>query len=103
MRPQGCGFSRRRRVPWLPRTPRVVHLAVALALLAGCAGTTRPLRVAPGPARPHPGYDRFADSLSALDPAVFVGRRIAPDPGHGGVLPGDPDIVGPSDGDGDHA
>src|SRR5258706_14659938 len=87
MRPQGCGFSRRRRVPWLPRTPRVVHLAVALALLAGCAGTTRPLRVAPRPARPHPGYDRLADRLSALDPGVFGARRIALEPVHGGLLP----------------
>src|SRR5258705_6126970 len=97
MRPQGCGFSRRRRVPWLPRTPRVVHLAVALALLAGCAGTTRPLRVAPGPARPHPGYDRLADSLSALDPAVFVGRRIALDPGHGGFFRGSLGVGGLSE------
>ena len=88
MRPQGCGFSRPRRAAWRLRTPRAVPVAVMLVLLAGCAGVARPPQPPPAPPRPRPGYEQLADSLSALDAAVFAGRRIALDPGHGGFFRG---------------
>jgi N-acetylmuramoyl-L-alanine amidase len=66
---------------------------LALAL-AGCAGVSR---LPPGPARPKPGYERLADSLAALDPTVFVGRRIALDPGHGGFFRGSLGLKGLSE------
>ncbi|HEY6866088.1 MAG TPA: N-acetylmuramoyl-L-alanine amidase, partial [Candidatus Eisenbacteria bacterium] len=87
MRPQGRGLSRRRRAPGPPR-PRLALAGLALAAaLAGCAGIAPapPRPVAP---RPKPGYDHLADSLGALDPAAFRGRRIALDPGHGGFFRG---------------
>ena len=59
-----------------------------LVLLAGCAGVARPPQPPPAPPRPRPGYEQLADSLSALDAAVFAGRRIALDPGHGGFFRG---------------
>jgi N-acetylmuramoyl-L-alanine amidase len=66
-------------------------------VLAGCAGVARPPRLPPGPPRPKPGYERLADSLAALDPAVFVGRRIALDPGHGGFFRGSLGVHGLSE------
>ena len=96
MRPQGCGISRRRRAPWPLRTPRAVSFAVAL-VLAGCAGVAPPPRGQSGPSRPRPGYERLADSLASLDPAVFVGRRIALDPGHGGFFRGSLGVHGLSE------
>jgi N-acetylmuramoyl-L-alanine amidase len=88
MRPQGCGLSRHGRAPWPARAPRAIAAAMTLALLAGCAGVAKPPAPPPTPPRPRPGYERMADSLAALDPAVFRGRRIALDPGHGGFFRG---------------
>ncbi len=72
----------------LPRRVRAVLLAFALA---GCATTPSPrppgLRP-PVPGRPAPGYERRVDELQAVDSSVLAGRRIALDPGHGGIFRG---------------
>ncbi|MBI1799625.1 MAG: N-acetylmuramoyl-L-alanine amidase [Candidatus Eisenbacteria bacterium] len=74
------------------RTPRAARRAsparfVALALLlAGCAHVT-----APPPARlprPRPGYEHRLDELASVDASRLAGRRIAIDPGHGGLFRG---------------
>ena len=96
MRPQGRGLSRRRPAPRLPRARAVLAGAMLAAALAGCAGVAPP---PPRPAalRPRPGYDRLADSLAALDPDAFRGRRIALDPGHGGFFRGSLGVHGLSE------
>jgi N-acetylmuramoyl-L-alanine amidase len=94
----------RRRPPTrLARRPRptralahaaVLAVALAAALLSGCAGPA-PLRPGPAPPAPRParmrpaaGYVARRDSLPAVDPALLAGRRIVLDPGHGGFFKG---------------
>jgi N-acetylmuramoyl-L-alanine amidase len=65
----------------------VAVLALALAALTGpgCAVfRCRP----PAPPRPAPGYERLRDTLATVDAGGLAGRRIALDPGHGGVFRG---------------
>src|SRR5436309_1257620 len=72
-------------------------LLLLLALIAhGCAPVTvppspsRPLPSKPPTAkpRPHPGYDSRIDDFASVDTSAVRGRRIALDPGHGGVFRG---------------
>ncbi len=56
-------------------------LAIFLGLLAGCAHV-------PAPIRPRPGYERRIDELASIDATGLVGKRVALDPGHGGVFRG---------------
>jgi len=67
------------------RVPAPAALVLALAAFAGagCAAH-RP----PAPPRPAPGYERLRDTLAAVDASGLAGRRIALDPGHGGVFRG---------------
>ena len=102
MRPQGRGLSRRwhgsehsRALPAVPNGLGAAALAAAiLALVASCAGVARPPRLPPAPPRPRPGYEGLADSLDAFDPALYAGRRIALDPGHGGSFRGSMGVHG---------
>ena len=79
-----------------PRAARLrallMTLPVAVALaLGGCAAPRPPAPVVtlPPPApRPKPGYEHLVDSLGAVDASGLEGRRIAIDPGHGGVFQG---------------
>jgi len=57
-------------------------LAATLALAGGCA------HAPPPPPRPKPGYESRVDELASVDAAGLAGRRIALDPGHGGVFRG---------------
>jgi N-acetylmuramoyl-L-alanine amidase len=67
------------------RTRASLAAVLTLALAAGCAvAPRRP----PAPPRPAPGYDRLRDTLSAVDARGLAHRRIALDPGHGGVFRG---------------
>ncbi|TMQ51389.1 MAG: hypothetical protein E6K73_05970 [Candidatus Eisenbacteria bacterium] len=69
---------------WIVRTG--LGLAV-LSLLGGCAAGLAPPGPAPRP-RPRPGYERRVDELASVDASALAGRRIAIDPGHGGVFRG---------------
>lgn len=64
-------------------------LAAASLALASCARPPAPTPPAP-PARalPAAGYDRRIDSLPALPSRLLAGRRVAIDPGHGGLFRG---------------
>jgi N-acetylmuramoyl-L-alanine amidase len=62
-------------------------LALALATIAGTGCAVFPRRP-PAPPRPAPGYERLRDTLDAVDASGLAGRRIALDPGHGGVFRG---------------
>ncbi len=71
------------------RRAAVAILLAALAIGSGCG--PRPIAPPPSPAtgaRPAPGYDGRVDDLSAADTSVLAGRRVALDPGHGGVFRG---------------
>lgn len=57
----------------------------AAAFLAGCAATTART---PSAARPRPGYEARVDALTSVDASALAGRRIALDPGHGGLFRG---------------
>src|SRR5213593_4238235 len=62
--------------------------SVAMLLLAGCAArVARPPSETVRP-RPKPGYQRRVDELKSLDASALAGRRIAIDPGHGGLFRG---------------
>ncbi len=74
----------RRRAPWWPLA--LAALATTAAL-SGCASVpARP--PAQSAARPAPGYVKRVDELTAIDASSLAGRRIALDPGHGGVFRG---------------
>ena len=71
------GGARHRSAPWRCCSPRWPP--------PGCAvWRVRP----PAPPRPAPGYDRLRDTLAAVDARGLAGRRIALDPGHGGLFRG---------------
>ena len=71
--------TRRRSLRWL-----AAPLALA-AMLAGCAHL--PPRET-HPPRPRAGYERLVDELGPADASQLAGKRIAIDPGHGGVFRG---------------
>ena len=88
MTPAGPNARTRRRAPAHGRLPLLLIL-IALGAVAGCGRRApTPPTPPPPPARPLPGYEARIDSLDAVDPAVLRGRRIALDPGHGGVFRG---------------
>lgn len=76
-----------------PARAAVVALGLAFAApagLTGCAGRP-PVPEPPAPppaARPAPGYGARVDSLESVDGRAVAGRRIAIDPGHGGIFRG---------------
>lgn len=72
---------------WMRRLPLVAG-AVLAAAAAGCAIHRVAPPAPPVAVRPAPGYERLADSLSAVDATGLRGRRIALDPGHGGTFRG---------------
>src|SRR6266540_1439304 len=84
------GGSRRGRIPVARRAAAVI-LSAALAggLGSGCGprptGPPRPVTAAP---KPVPGYDHRVDDLASVDTSAFAGKRIALDPGHGGIFRG---------------
>ena len=75
---RGAGMRRARVTCWL--------VAVAFAAqLGGCAhAPPQP----PTPPRPLPGYEHLVDDLAAADTTGLPGKRIAIDPGHGGMFKG---------------
>ncbi|MGH7742955.1 MAG: N-acetylmuramoyl-L-alanine amidase, partial [Candidatus Eiseniibacteriota bacterium] len=64
------------------RLAAAAALAAAVALLHGCAHAPPPTT------RPHAGYDHRVDELASVDASGLAGKRIALDPGHGGVFRG---------------
>lgn len=82
---------------------------VALAALAGCGvrppapWSAPPAPAAPPPApapvRPRPGYVARVDSLDSVDATRLAGKRIAIDPGHGGLFRGSLGVGGTAEAD----
>lgn len=64
--------------------------ALAAALLAGCAPAHPPASAPPPPVAPPPpaGYAMAAEAVDTTGWHALAGRRIALDPGHGGVFRG---------------
>src|SRR6185503_16686934 len=81
------------------RTRRVAAISriAALLLIAGCARAPQiqppvtpptPPITTPSPIGAVPGYEGLVDSLDRIDASGLAGRKIAIDPGHGGVFRG---------------
>ncbi len=88
-RPPAAGNRSALRSRGVARIRHVLMAAAALALAmfaASCAGRRPPQPLAPS--RPAAGYDRLVDSPDSVDASGLRGRRIAIDPGHGGVFRG---------------
>lgn len=70
-----------------PRWPLALAALATIAALSGCASV--PARPPAQPAtRPAPGYVKRVDELTAIDASSLSGKRIAIDPGHGGIFRG---------------
>jgi N-acetylmuramoyl-L-alanine amidase len=69
------------------RARRAAVFLLALGSL-GTSGCALLPRRPPAPPRPTPGYEHLRDTLARVDASGLAGRRIALDPGHGGVFRG---------------
>src|SRR5262249_11729999 len=73
---------------WKRRAVPVVATALFVVASCGRRPVSPPVPPPLPPAHAIPGYEALADSLSLLDTSGLKGRRIALDPGHGGVYRG---------------
>jgi N-acetylmuramoyl-L-alanine amidase len=71
----------------MPRRAAIVWGTTLALWASGCAHAPPPTHVTP-PTRPRPGYESRRDELASVDASGLSGKRIAIDPGHGGMFRG---------------